>query len=61
VETVLHSFNFNGKDGYTPGATTFSGTGKILGSTQSGGTSTACGTTSGLPNGCGTVFQITLP
>jgi len=60
AETVLHNFVFNGEDGYSAQGQTILSANKILGTTQSGGTSTACGSINGMPSGCGTVFEITL-
>lgn len=53
-EKVLHSFQYNGKDGYEPIAgLIFDTTGNLYGSTFWGG-SQSCG-----DNGCGTVFELT--
>lgn len=62
VEKVLHNFTFNGRDGYYPfGNVALDGAGHLYGSTSSGGTATQCGSDNGVPLGCGTVFQVTLP
>jgi uncharacterized repeat protein (TIGR03803 family) len=51
TEKVLH--NFGGADGYYPMTNLiFDTTGNLYGTTQTGGTSTAC------PNGCGVVFEL---
>jgi uncharacterized repeat protein (TIGR03803 family) len=53
-ETVLHSFDNNGKDGYSPTASVvLDAAGNVYGTTQYGGTA---GST--CPNGCGTVFEL---
>jgi len=56
TETLLHSFNFNGKDGFYPTVgLILDGAGNLYGTTVYGGASgTGCG---GL--GCGTVFELT--
>lgn len=55
-ETLLYSFNDNGKDGYEPFAPLiFDAAGNLYGTTYSGGGSaTGCG-----GSGCGTVFELT--
>jgi uncharacterized repeat protein (TIGR03803 family) len=54
-ETVLHSFNFDGIDGFfATGGLVFDAAGNLYGTTQFGGTGTC---TNGL--GCGTVFELT--
>ena len=57
IETVLHSFNNDGKDGYFPdfSGLTFDSLGNLYGTTQGGG-SGAC--QSGGYIGCGTVFEL---
>ena len=53
-ETVLHSFNHNGTDGYSPTAgLIFDPAGNLYGTTTAGGTSGGCSAT-----GCGTVFEL---
>jgi len=56
METVLHSFNGaldGGHDGGDlQGGLVFDKAGNLYGTTQMGGTGTAC------PNGCGTIFEI---
>jgi uncharacterized repeat protein (TIGR03803 family) len=53
TETVLHSFNNNGQDGYYPYSNLiFDAAGNLYGTTSSGGSS-VCG------GGCGTVFELT--
>lgn len=57
TEKVLHSFNYNGKDGYYPhGSLIFDGNGNLYGTTTYGG-SAAC--SDDQPGGCGTVFELT--
>ena len=55
-EKVLHRFNDNGEDGYSPYAgLTFDAAGNLYGTTYFGGASgTSC------ENGCGTVFRLAL-
>jgi uncharacterized repeat protein (TIGR03803 family) len=54
TETILHSFNNNGTDGYEPlGGLIFDAKGNLYGTTFIGGTG-ACART-----GCGTVFELT--
>jgi uncharacterized repeat protein (TIGR03803 family) len=56
TETVLHSFNNNGTDGYGPsGGLIFDPSGNLYGATYYGGT----GSCNDLGNGCGTVFELT--
>jgi uncharacterized repeat protein (TIGR03803 family) len=50
--TTLHSFD--GRDGAVPGGAVQATNGNFYGTTNDGGTSTACGS-----DGCGTVFKIT--
>ncbi|HXR17210.1 MAG TPA: choice-of-anchor tandem repeat GloVer-containing protein [Terriglobales bacterium] len=58
TEKVLHSFNKNGQDGYSPFAgLIFDAAGNLYGTTVVGGTSSNCN--SGNLAGCGTVFQLT--
>jgi uncharacterized repeat protein (TIGR03803 family) len=57
TETVLHSFNCDGKDGASPAASLTAGKKGILyGTTKFGGTGTNCNS-GGI--GCGTVFEVT--
>jgi len=55
AETVLHSFQNNGEDGYFPnGGLIFDVAGNLYGTTLNGGApGAAC------PSGCGTVFELT--
>jgi uncharacterized repeat protein (TIGR03803 family) len=55
VEMVLHSFDDNGVDGFSPRAAVIDEKGKLFGTTVEGGSgySGDCGT-----NGCGTVFSV---
>jgi len=55
TETIVHSFNDNGKDGNSPGnvGLIFDAAGNLYGTTPTGG-STSC-----FVDGCGTVFEIT--
>lgn len=54
IETVLHSFNRDGKDGYFPEAgLILDAAGNLYGTTSSGGGSGCYG------SGCGTVFRLT--
>jgi uncharacterized repeat protein (TIGR03803 family) len=50
IETTLHSFN--GTDGYGPSGLVFDGSGNLYGTTQDGGSGTACS------GRCGTVFEL---
>lgn len=50
TETTLHSFN--GTDGFGPSGLVFDGSGNLYGTTQEGGTGTACS------GRCGTVFEL---
>ena len=54
TETIVHSFNNNGKDGNSPGGVglIFDASGNLYGTTPTGG-STSC------TEGCGTVFEFT--
>ncbi|MGB6804933.1 MAG: choice-of-anchor tandem repeat GloVer-containing protein, partial [Candidatus Sulfotelmatobacter sp.] len=53
TETVLHSFNDNGTDGWEPLAgLTFDASGNLYGTTYQGGTGNCY-------EGCGTAFEIT--
>src|ERR1700733_8774959 len=55
TEKVLHSFNWNGKDGaYPTTIVTLDAAGNLYGTTQSGGEFT-----SSCSAGCGTVFELT--
>ncbi len=55
TETLLHSFNNNGTDGFLPNAgLIFDATGNLYGTTYYGGAGGGC-----QPNGCGTVFELT--
>jgi uncharacterized repeat protein (TIGR03803 family) len=57
TEKVLHSFNYNGRDGYYPfGNLIFDASGNLYGTTTYGG-SGQC--SDGEPGGCGTVFELT--
>jgi hypothetical protein len=57
TEKVLHSFNYNDKDGYDSVAgLTFDKAGNLYGTTQYGGTGQCMG--SGRVVGCGTVFEL---
>jgi uncharacterized repeat protein (TIGR03803 family) len=54
-ESVLHSFNHNGTDGYgSTAGLIFDPAGNLYGTTTGGGTSGGC-----LATGCGTVFELT--
>jgi uncharacterized repeat protein (TIGR03803 family) len=54
TEKVLHSFDDNGEDGYTPYASLIFDAGNLYGTTYYGGTIyPGCG------DGCGTVFELT--
>ena len=54
TEKVLHSFNWNGKDGaYPTVAVTLDAAGNLYGTTESGGSFASCSA------GCGTVFELT--
>jgi uncharacterized repeat protein (TIGR03803 family) len=53
TETILHSFAFNGSDGYFPYASLIMG-GNLFGTTTYGGLYGCAG------DGCGTVFELTL-
>jgi hypothetical protein len=56
TERILHSFTVAGGDGIEPQAGVVSDShGHLYGTTEYGGTGTACGST-----GCGTVYEITL-
>lgn len=62
AEKILHNFTLNGHDGNYPfGNVALDGAGHLYGSTAGGGSSTQCGSSNGIPLGCGTVFQVTLP
>jgi hypothetical protein len=51
-ETILHDFDYNGKDGYQPnGSLVFDGAGNLYGTTLNGGTDGGYV--------CGTVFELT--
>jgi len=55
TETVLHSFNNDGVDGYTPySGLVLDSAGNLYGTTAVGGTLSRCP-----PIGCGTVFELT--
>ena len=57
TETILHDFDYNGKDGYQPnGSLIFDGAGNLYGTTEYGGTGACEGVTSVV--GCGTVFEL---
>jgi uncharacterized repeat protein (TIGR03803 family) len=58
VETVLHSFQDNGKDGWQPDADLMDVKGALYGTTDGGGSgdTKACGNVFGY--GCGTVFSL---
>jgi len=56
TETILHSFNENGKDGYMPNGLVFGAAGNLYGTTWYGG-SGSCD--DGIGHGCGTVFELT--
>lgn len=51
TETVLYSFQNNGKDGYLPAASLIEANGALFGTTTAGGTG-RCN------NGCGTIFSV---
>lgn len=54
TETVIHSFNNNGKDGFTPeGGLVMDASGTLYGTTYGGGTHPTCE-----GEACGTVFQL---
>jgi uncharacterized repeat protein (TIGR03803 family) len=54
TEKVLHSFNYNGKDGFEPEASLIlDAAGNVYGTTTYGGTGGGCNV------GCGTVFELT--
>jgi len=55
-ESVLHSFQNGSADGRDPRAGVTNVKGTLYGTTSAGGSSANCGS-----NGCGTVFEITLP
>jgi uncharacterized repeat protein (TIGR03803 family) len=58
TETTLHSFSFNGTDGYYPAAAVVvDASGNVYGTTVDGGTG-GC-TSGGSPIGCGIVFELT--
>ena len=58
TESTLHSFNFNGIDGYYPtAAVVVDASGNVYGTTRDGGTG-GC-TLGGSPIGCGVVFELT--
>jgi uncharacterized repeat protein (TIGR03803 family) len=53
TETVLHNFQNNGTDGYSPlAAMIFDSKGNLYGVTYNGGLTQGC------PSGCGTVFEV---
>ena len=52
TETTLHSFDYNGTDGLGPSGLVFDGSGNLFGTTQEGGSGTACS------GHCGTVFEL---
>ena len=55
TETLLHSFNNNGTDGFLPNAgLIFDAAGNLYGTTYYGGAGGGC-----QPNGCGTVVELT--
>jgi len=55
TETLLHSFNNNGTDGFLPNAgLIFDAAGNLYSTTYYGGAGGGC-----QPNGCGTVFELT--
>jgi uncharacterized repeat protein (TIGR03803 family) len=57
TETVLHSFNDNGRDGYWPqGGLVFDASGNLYGTTYLGGTGSC---KDELGTGCGVVFELT--
>lgn len=60
TEKVLHSFNFNGKDGWSPySRLIFDTDGNLYGTTYSGGTDAAGSCVFGSTvEGCGTVFEL---
>lgn len=60
TETVLYSFQSNGKDGYWPfTGVIFEPNGNLLGTTSAGGiSSSSCGVDSEPPWGCGTIFEL---
>jgi uncharacterized repeat protein (TIGR03803 family) len=59
TESVLHSFNHNGKDGYEPYAgLIFDSAGSLYGTTLEGGTGLCMGSV-GYVIGCGAVFELT--
>jgi uncharacterized repeat protein (TIGR03803 family) len=54
TETILHSFNKNGVDGYYPyGGVVFDGSGNLYGTTTAGGSLNGCN-----HRGCGAVFEL---
>jgi uncharacterized repeat protein (TIGR03803 family) len=58
IETILHSFNNNGSDGYLPSSNLiFDASGNLYGTTPKGGTGN-CRDRDGVFLGCGTVFEV---
>ncbi len=57
--TTIYEFAGGTTDGVSPVGITVDANGVIYGLTQSGGGSQACGSTNGVPNGCGTLFSLT--
>jgi uncharacterized repeat protein (TIGR03803 family) len=60
TETILHSFQNNGKDGEEPSRSSllFDSAGNLYGLTPEGGASTDCPGGDGGTNGCGTAYEL---